>query len=66
MGNVIKVMNLCKKYKTLKKEDLENKDILKEKVATDNNYNYIVIWDCDKNDHNLKLILDYYKNKNLL
>jgi len=52
--------------KTLKKEDLENKDILKEKVATDNNYNYIVIWDCDKNDHNLKLILDYYKNKNLL
>ena len=49
--------------KELSKEELEEKDVLKENIAKNNNYDYIIIWDCDNLNNNLNTIYEYYKNK---
>jgi len=49
--------------KSIKKEELEEKDKLKQKIAKNNNYDYIIIWDSDELNHNLNIISEYYENK---
>jgi hypothetical protein len=52
--------------KDLKKEELEEKEILKENIAKNNKFNYIIIWDCDDITDNINYISNYYKSKKLL
>jgi len=49
--------------KEIKKEDLEEKDHLKEKIAKSNNYDYIIIWDCDELNYSINIVNEYYKKK---
>jgi len=52
--------------KSITVEDLNKKDEIKEKVALDNNYVQISIWDCDNDDHNINIIIELYKKLNII
>jgi len=52
--------------KSIKAEDIINKDKLKEKIALENKYKFISIWNSDDENENLEKIVSLYKNLNII
>jgi hypothetical protein len=52
--------------KTIDRTSLEKKDIHKKKVAEDNNFDVLILWNTETYDYNLNVIYNFYKNKKLI
>jgi len=52
--------------KKIDKTTLEKKDIHKKKIAEENNFDVLILWDTETYDYNLDIVYNYYKNKRII
>lgn len=50
----------------IKRSDLEEKDIFKKKVAINNGYTFIEVWDNKTLKENIQIITNFYKNNKII